>query len=349
MKSLIAPGTALLRDLYELPEPIVSVYLAMEEPAGDDVALRRRTVRHRLLRAATGNVVLEAVENALGDIPRGPGAVAVFIGRDGSVRRFDLPRAELVDRVRRSAIPDVVPFLRWQQYRPAYVLAALGPDDTEITVRRSPWSQVVTAVVPGPDDAGRDYSAYVAAAVTEALSESGAELLILVGDTKAVRHLHDKLPEAVREGVRVRTAPAGYPRALRGRGETWLAQVLAETVDAELREAVANLVEQSRPGGLGVQGIPMVIEALARGQIRELLIGADTDATAWFGPDATDISEHSSGLAVADAEKRQGPLADVLIRAATLTDAEVRILPMEMAEMSEALQQGVGGITRFSD
>lgn len=340
MKSLIRPAPALLHDLYELPEPVVSVYFRMADPADDDVALRRRMIRHHLLRAATGSVALGAVENALSDVPRGPGTLAVFLGRDGAERRFDMPGADLVDRVGRAAVPDVVPFLRWWQYRPPFVVAVLDPAGAEISVRRSPWEPAVTTTVPGPDDV-------IEQAVAEALSGARAQLLVLVGDVRAVRFFRDKLPQWVRHTVAVETIPGGGgPDGSEGRRPQSLERTIHAMVDAQLRESVAKVIGQAGPGGLGVQGIPAVIHALAGGRIHRLLIGPSADTTAWFGPGPTDISDHRSTLPVPDAEKRHGPVADVLIRAATLTDAEVRILPLEM---SERLHQGVGGICRYPD
>ena len=86
-----------------------------------------------------------------------------------------------------------------------------------------------------------------------------------------------------------------------------------------------------------------MIDALADGQVDELLIGPGADATAWFGSGPTDIARHHAELAVPDGDKRHGPVADVMIRAATLTDAETAVLPLEMSEM---LRDGVGAIRR---
>lgn len=361
MTSLTGPATALLRDVYELPEPVVSVYFGMGDPADDDVTLRRRAIRHRLLRAATSSAVLEAVERALSEVPRGPGMLAAFVGRDGSERLFEMPGADLADRVGRAVLPDVVPFLRWRQYRPPYVFAILGRDGAEVAVRRSPETQAVTATVsrPGDNRAGdprllgaagspRAVAASRAArSVTEALSASGARLLILAGDLQAVRYFRDHLPDWVREEVRVAPLPGGRsPQGSAGRQDENLDRTVRSMVDTRLREAVATVVGQSGPGGPGVQGLPEVIDALAHGHMRELLIGQDTDAMAWFGPDPTDISEQRSQLTAAEAERRTGPVTDVLIRAATLTDTGVGILPVGL---SENLRQQVGGIRRLAD
>lgn len=334
MKSLIKPGPIVLRDLYAFPDPIASVYFRMDDPVGDDVAVRRRMIRHQLLRAATGTVVLAAVENALSDVPPGPGAVAAFVARDGSERTFDMPDAEVADRVSRAAVPDVVPFLKWRQYRPAYVLAELGRTGAEVSVRRSSWSQVATTTVAAPDESAGS-ATRSAETVAEALARSGARLLVLAGDERTVRYFRGKLPDQVRHRVRVDALEPGAS----------LDQTLRAMVDAQLQEAVTSVVEQSTPGGLGVHGVPAVIDALSRGQVRELLLGPGAEAAAWFGPNATDIAEDRSGLALPDAEKRQGPLADVLVRAATLANAEVRVVPFEM---SGALRDGVGAIRRFT-
>ncbi len=43
---------------------------------------------------------------------------------------------------------------------------------------------------------------------------------------------------------------------------------------------------------------------------------------------------------------REGPLVDVLLRAAIGTGADARLVP---AEMAEAPQQGVGALLRYAD
>ena len=197
------------------------------------------------------------------------------------------------------------------------------------------------------EDSWLHNAASSAQAVCEALDECGAGLLVLAGDVRAVQYFRDKLPSWVRQRVRVETVPGALsPQGSQVQRGTAVEHIIHTMVDSRLRESAQTVVDQSGPGGLGVQGLPAVIHALARARVHELLIGPGAEDTAWFGPDPTDISEHRSRLSAADAERRHGPVADVLIRAATLTNAEVAILPLAL---SENLRQDVGGLCRYAE
>lgn len=369
MKTLTRADSAavgIVRDLYDLRYPIVSVYFGMENPAADDPALRRRVIRHQLLRSAAGNVVLDAVENALRAVPRGTGSVAVFVGRDGETRTFDMPGADLVDHACRAAVPCVLPFLLWRQYRPPYVVALLDRSGAEISVRGAAEQEPRTTTVPGPDDeiernapggwsqsryqnraedSWMHNSAHSAEAAAEALSKADADLLIIAGDVRAEQFFRDKLPEWVRQKVRIASVSGGRSQdGSRDNRREQIEAAVRQLVDDKIREAAIEVVDQSGPGDLGVQGVAGTIHALARGRVHELLVSSTDAATAWFGSGPTDISAHRSGIPAEAGPVRHAPLADVLVRAAALTDAKVLVLPADIASL---LRQGIGGLCRY--
>ena len=359
----------MLRGLYGLRNPIVSVYCGMEEPANsDDLALRRRAIRHELLRSAVGKTVLDAVEDALSTVPRGAGAVAAFVGRDGETRTFDMPDAVLADHVSRASVPSVLPLLSWQQYRPPYVVVLLDRSGAEISVRHPAHGESVTTTVPGPDDeiarsapggssqsryqnraedSWLHNSAHSAEVAADALTSAEADLLIVAGDVRAEQFFRDKLPEPVRQQVSVVSVSGGRsPDGSEEYRREQIARVVRDKVDGTMRDAVAEVLDQSGPGGLGAQGVAATIHALARGRVHELLVSPSGAATAWFGSGPTDISEHRSGISADAGPVRNAPLADVLVRAATLSDAKVLVLPPDIAS---PLHQGVGALCRYAE
>ncbi|MFD0634641.1 hypothetical protein ACFQ9X_26970 [Catenulispora yoronensis] len=69
-------------------------------------------------------------------------------------------------------------------------------------------------------------------------------------------------------------------------------------------------------------------------------------STAWFGPRPTDISEHRTGVLVPDGRPAHARFQDVLVRAAVLTDADIRILPEGLED--DGPRRGVAALCRFA-
>ncbi|NUP51572.1 MAG: hypothetical protein HOW97_30280, partial [Catenulispora sp.] len=89
-----------------------------------------------------------------------------------------------------------------------------------------------------------------------------------------------------------------------------------------------------------------VLHALAQGRVRTLLVtdsGAD-ERVAWFGARPTEVSGHRGDLEQTGTHPRHGRLVDAAVRAALLTDAEVRVLEPGTAG---APAQGLGALCRF--
>ena len=133
----------------------------------------------------------------------------------------------------------------------------------------------------------------------------------------------------MRSGVTIKTIPD--PRAVEA--------AVQEYVHEESLRTLARVCDKSGPG---VQGPAATIHALARGEVEVLVIApsgpGSGSGTAWFGPQAT-------GALLPDGQALNGPLDEVLARAAVLTDADIRILP---AGLDDAPPQGVGAVRRFA-
>jgi hypothetical protein len=267
----------------------------------------------------------------------------------------------------------VLPLLRWRQQHPAFATVMLDRTGAELAITPAGAAQPVRAAVAGPDDViernapgGMSQSRYqnraedswqhnagsTADVVADILAAADADLLIVGGDVRAEQYFLDQLPARVHSEVTIKTIPGGRSRdGSQAHRADEVEAAVQEYVDEGSLRALTRVQERSGPGGLGVQGPAATIRALSRAQVEVLLLApADPatrpePATAWFGPQPTDISEHRSGVLVPDGRPSHGPLEEVLARAAVLTDADIRILPEGLAD---APPRGVGALCRFA-
>jgi len=364
---------AMLRELYSLPQPITTVYFGFADPIEEDLAARTQRIHTTMSAHRASPEAAAAFDEALTDLPKGGGSLALFIGENGDHRAVPMPDAELEDHAVRATVPCILPLLQWQQAHPACVFAVLDRRGAEIIVQPAGGADPTIQTVTGPDDeiernspGGWSQPRYqrraedswhhnagrVVEAVEKALSGSGARLLVLSGDIRALRYFEDQLPAWIRHDVRISTASGSRSQdGSQARRPGDLATARRESAAAESQDRLERLASRISPEGQGVEGAAATIHCLARGQVHELLIcapgpaAAPEPATAWFGPEPTDISEHKSGLRTG-VTPAHGPLADVLVRSALLTDAQVWVLP---ADVVNPPQQGVGALLRFPE
>jgi hypothetical protein len=366
----------LIHDLYELRPPILTAYLnsPFPGPGVDDTALRRQALLDELRVPGTAPEALEAMDKVLSTLQPGEPPAAAFAGADGKVRIFSMPGAQVEDQAHVGAIPHVLPLLVWRQRRPAYAVVMLDRTGGEIVVHPAGAGEPVRSTITGPDDeiernapGGWSQPRYqnraedswqhnagrVVEAVTEAVNAARVELLIVGGDVRAEQYFMDKLPAQVRTDVAIKTIPGSRSRDGSEQHRAELVEALVqEHVNEQSRRVLQRIEDSSGPGGLGIRGPAPTVHALSRAQVQCLLItepepgtAEPEPTTAWFGPQPTDISEHRTGVLVPDGSPSHGPFQEVLARAAVLTDADIRILPPQLAD---GLPRGVGALCRFS-
>ncbi|WP_369185142.1 hypothetical protein [Streptomyces sp. Y1] len=193
--------------------------------------------------------------------------------------------------------------------------------------------------------------------------DSGADLLVLTGDTRERRAVHERLPLH----LRARTVEVdgggradGVDRAAFDRriGEAWTAH-RQRHLDAALDAFHAGL---GRPGehatdssgtdtapGAAALGIPAVVTAARQHQLATLLVqtgGHDPERPVWTGPQPEHIGVQRAevrGMGVGHPE--QAPAADALLRAAAATGAEALLVP----EAADGPPGGLGAVLRWSE
>jgi hypothetical protein len=365
-----ASQVAHLRELTRPIEAVASVYLDLRVEAGDaaeDIALRWRALSGRLLSDGAEPATVEELAAHVARAEPGPAGLVMFAA-DGEVRRAELlPGLATPDTAMFAAPAHLLPLLGWHHRHPPYVLVVTDRTGADLTVSAGGTAPDRVLHVTGPDDeiernapggwaqmryqhraedSWRHNAARVAEVVSGQVAAVHADVLVLTGDVRAVQLLTERLnlPAKHRPVLRQLSGSRAQDGSQAAR-EANLRQILQEVSDMRTAALLAEFAEQYKPGGLAVEGVHGTLGALARDRVRTLLV-ADEPAdprTAWFGAEPTEVYAVRVSTA-GGAEVRPGRLADVAVRAALLTGADVRVIPAGTPGLPA---QGLGALCRF--
>lgn len=371
MTTATRTGTGTLRDLLDAPGPFVSVYFDREARPQrvEEAEARWRDLAARLAREGAGQDTLDAVTSRVLDSLPGTGTLAVF-ATGGEVRHSaELPGSPHGDLAEYAPVPHLLPLLEWRQDHPARVVAVVDRTGADLLLYPEGSTEAIRRTVTGPDDeivrsapggmsqmrfqhraedSWEHNATRVAEALGTALTELSARLLLLAGDVRARQYVVKHLPQWVRRDVTV--GQVSGSRSEDGAATERASQVAAEASRAgHARTAgLLRLLESERsPGGHAVVGVHDTLDALAVGRLRILAVTDDPQdqRTAWFGPAPTDVRERREDLPTGNGSVHEGRLADVAVRTALLTGADVRVLEPGLAG---APPQGTGGLCRYT-
>lgn len=174
-----------------------------------------------------------------------------------------------------------------------------------------------------------------AATVAEALGarhqETGAELLVLAGDPRQRRAVHDRLPAALLDAA-IETEHGGRAP---GSDRHLLDEELAEARATHARQRMTRMMERfcasrvpSDDGQVGAaEGVPALIDAAREHRIAALLVrpdGPEVHREVWVGhdPDQLAVRRHETRY-LGDPEPVPARADDALLRSAAATGAEV--------------------------
>lgn len=359
-----------MRELVRPLEPILSIYLGLrpDTPTVDpveDLSLRWRAFAGELIEQGATPSTVEAVGRHLAALPAAPTEVCLFAADDRVLFEQQMPGGVAVDQARYAAPARLVPLLTWLQQHPAHVTIVTDRTGADVTAVGTGEVNGTTETVVGPDDeiernapggwaqpryqrraedSWRHNAAAVAEATLRALKQTGAGLLLLAGDVRAVQLLEERLPDHRNQGVCLRHVPGG--RQPDGSASARRVAV-GEQVAAYAVELSAKLLDQFEaergPRGRAVEGIAATLAALAEGRAETLLLveNPGDNRRAWFGPDILCIDDPSQAGARLTG-LREGRLVDVAVRAALLTDADVRVVD------GASPAEGIGALCRFT-
>lgn len=357
-----------LKPLYDRPGPFASVYLDMRrttEDAPKVIELRWRALQRELADhgapaetiAAIGRVVAE--ENR----QRESGTLAVFAS-GGEVAHYELlggdPRAEIGVY---APLPHVKPLLAQRGDAVAYVVVVvdrLGGElrcvfrngacrtievkaEEDFGVRKTKAGDMFRQDKQqrAAEEVWRANAKKVAHAVTGAVDDCGADVLVLAGDVRARNALQEELAEPVLS----RVVDAG------GAGPA-LDDEVVRAVELKRGERIMAVVgrfqQELTNRRLAAHGVQAAVDALVKSQVGCLLLEdrAESRLLLWVGPQPTDLATSAEALSERGVAEPVETLADAaLIRALAGTDGELLLVPPK----SLNADSGVGALLRYTD
>lgn len=356
-----------LQELLSEEGPFLSLYLNTE--VADESAAHEIEVRWRRLRESADDAADDAGPAALDEVvegshQRGKGLVAFAAQGRVPYRRY-LSRP-VDDSFTAGSLPRLLPLIEWRQEHPphALVLAHRGGaeiyvarpqgSDARVSVEGAAGSHVERTASGGSErnlqhraeNLVEENAAEVAQELHEIVRTQGIELVLLAGDERALGQLRAHLPVGMEDDF----VDVGE-HAPRGGSFEDMQPELDEAVSAHVAGETSRMLERLRVerGKQAAEGAGEVLEALRKAQVDTLVLTkAEDERRAWFSHEHPGQAALDKGtltdLSIDDVA--EGPLLDVLIHAAYVTGAGVRVATEMPADESPA--QGVGALLRYS-
>ncbi|MGF1662487.1 MAG: Vms1/Ankzf1 family peptidyl-tRNA hydrolase [Kineosporiaceae bacterium] len=381
-----------LTDLQDLAAPgdghaTVALDVSRTDEGGDHgVALRWRTLREHLERAGADAATVAVLERAVLEPTGRGGSVGVFaVARAGALlHRRVLPRAPVRDEAVLEALPHLMPLVRALDGGTRYVLVEVDRAGADVAVvdagAGEPVGDVVTEAestaghdvlrkVPGGGWSHRRYQAraedsweHNARAVADDLDDlvrrHGAELVVVTGVAQSRALVMERLSPATAALAVAVEGGSRHDDLAPGEGEVHPA--VAETVERHVhdrrRRVLAEFAEEIGREAAGVHGLDDVVDALRRGQVREVVLVDDPTSTLrlWVGEDPLTVGSRDEVVALGAQEPREVRADAAVVAAAAATDAGVTVIPGHPDDAGDlldvvALRDGIGARLRYAD
>jgi len=368
--TIVGLDEAALRDVVRPVAPVASVYLGLRAPGGTvdlrrDLRLREETLAQRLVEQGAGRPTVDAIIAYLGGQRVSPTELALFAAEGELLLAQEM--AGSFDLAYHRTPAHLLPLLSWLQGRPPYVVVVTDRTGADLTRYARGAVEGRTTVVEGPDDeiernapggwsqpryqrraedSWQHNAARVAQAAVDALGQVGARLLIVAGDVRAVQLFCDHLPSGAKRDVTVRQVNGGRsPDGSEPSRRAAIERIVAGYAEEQTAALLERFAEALPPSGYAVEGAQATLRALADSRVATLIVAPrpNDDRVAWFGAEPTELGA-STPPGAQNGDLRIGPLADVAVRAALLTDADVRIVDGGAARRPA---EGIGALCRY--
>ncbi|MQS17019.1 hypothetical protein F7Q99_33730 [Streptomyces kaniharaensis] len=364
---------AFLTPLLDRPGPWASVYLDTSRTT-EDAAQRRalidRASVHRLADLGTDERTCAAVRDHLASEPAAdsPPGRALFAA-DGEVT-LDVPLAVSPPDIAATwaPLPHTAPLLGLlDDAVPSCLVAAIDRTGAQLE-RHDLGGAAQVGTVEGPQWQGRGHRAppadryewhyrhrvedtwdrtatIIADHLARVWPESGARLLVLTGDVRQRRAVHERLPQQLRPDT-VEVDGGGRADGIaRDVFDLRIADAWNDHRSRHLDTVLdAFRVGVGRPGehatdangtetapGAAAQGIPAVVTAARQHQLAALLLqtsGHDPERPVWTGPRPEHIGVQRGDVrSMGVPQPQQAPAADALLRCAADVRAEALLVP----------------------
>jgi peptide subunit release factor 1 (eRF1) len=190
-------------------------------------------------------------------------------------------------------------------------------------------------------NAHQEHAKEVIERLAEIVRQDKISHIILAGDSVVIPLLQEQLPQEMVSMVEVMRLD------IHASDQDVLTATLAKLQEQEAKtaaEKVDRLMQQYRARGLAVAGLEETLEALAKGQVEELLVSGALEKSHPLPEEvrailAPDIPDAEGGTA--SEEPRQASLPDLLVTKAKQTGATVTFIE------DAALLESVGGVGAF--
>lgn len=360
--------------LYTAHGPFVSLYLntpAAVENAAQRLDLVWRSTRKDLLDAGADEATVDALEGAVKDDRTEGDSVVAFASHGSLLYSRRLPEELGREVAVYGGLPYVTPLLSWRQTRVPHVVVLADRtgaeilayvDETEPVVSQEVQGShdVIRRVQPGgwsqlryqhrAEDSWEGNAREVVDEIDRVARSVGAQAILVGGDVHAVRLIQEHLPEASKGLVHVLESGGG--RANDG-GAPFTAAEIVDRMGAfaleRLERVIDEFQEERGQGDRATDGVRPTVEAIRKAQVGTLLIHDDPDdqRMLWYADDPALVACDRADLDGLADHCEQGRLADVLIRAAAGTGADVIVVPG--SDGTGIPNEGCGAILRYAD
>ncbi|MGP3973944.1 baeRF2 domain-containing protein [Streptomyces sp. 8N114] len=367
-----------LAPLLDRNGPWATVYTSTAratESAGEERRLAARAAGDELARQGADAATVNAVAEHLGALsPRTQPRGSVVFAANGDIV-LDLPLNVAPDRshVSWSALPHLGPLPELRGENPRCLTAridrtgadfelvdALGTHSAgQATGEEWPVHRTATGEMSERhfqlrvENTWESNAGLVAEAVARRFQETGAEVLVLSGDPRERRAVHERLPEQLR-AIAVETSHGG--RAAGSSSELLdreTARAREEFAARHTAQALAAMRAAHTPGpapagSATAETVPSLVEAAREHRVDTLLVrpgGPDREREVWVGEGYDQVAVRRSELQYLGAPDPAPARADdALLRSALATDAEVLV-----ADPQEELPVGgLGALLRWT-
>lgn len=362
-----------LTSLLTTEGPFVTVLVESEsnvEQAADKYDLEWKSVLKQLEELGVAEPVRSAVSGARGEHSEGGARLVIANVPTGEVQlAVSLPGAPQRPFVETGPLPRLLPMLQDMTTAVPHVVVLADRTGADVSAYYDTGEVVDEITVKGrtlhlrkvqgggwahlryqhrAENGWASTAGEIVAAVDELATKVSPQLIIAAGDSRELALVREHLPE------RLRPLFVEVPG---GRGddgsEALVRRRIADTVSLHAARATLDLLadygQERGQDKRACDGVADVVACLRKAQVQTLLVTTDVDqdATLWFGPEPTLLGltrDDVVGLGVDT--PRQGPLVEVLLRAAAATGADVELVPHQP---EQAPRGGVGALLRYAD
>ncbi|MCD7436851.1 hypothetical protein K4B79_01305 [Streptomyces lincolnensis] len=367
---------AFLHPLYEHPGPWASVYVGTSRHTEDtphERHLAAVALSRELSRQGADEDTCRAVRESLEELRHSsePHGRALFARAGRVVLDPPLTRAPDGDSAHWAPLPHTAPLLELAGEDPVCVVAYVDRKGADFELRGALGRRDAGAVAgrqwPVHRTSSADWSErhfqlrventweHNAAEIADALAvcqeETGADLLILVGEDREKRSVRDRLPARLHDLV-VEAAHGAGSRLLDEDVERSRADHVRRRAERELERFLAAR-EPGDDGRAGaVEGVPALVSAAREHRIDELLVrpgGPDAHREVWIGEEPDQLAVRRTDLKILGEQNSWSARADdALIRSAVATGAPaLSVTPATSSAEAEVPVGGLGALLRW--